>query len=88
MTPKNERTLKIGDVVVTHGPIGCPAMRVVGFGYGDQGTFTGPTAKLESLRRDDKDPARPAWGAEFLISGLRALPEGHSATQAPFYAFD
>jgi len=80
-------TITIGDVVVMTGAIGGPAMRVLGFGYLDQGTCRGASAALESLRRHEEDPARPAWTAQFLVSGLRVLPPNHPATASPFHDF-
>jgi hypothetical protein len=80
-------TLKVGDVVVMQGAMGGPAMRVTGFAYVSQGTCSGATAHLESLRRDEKDATRPAWTAEFLVGGLRVLPAGHPATSSPLYDF-
>jgi hypothetical protein len=80
-------TLNVGDVVVVTGALGGPAMRVTGFGYVDQGTCRGASAKLESLRRDEKEPLKPAWMAEFLVSCLRVLPEGNPASVSPFYDF-
>jgi hypothetical protein len=88
VTERSTRPIEIGDVVVTRGGVGGPAMRVVAFSYVSQGSCVGPTAKLESLRRDAKDPTKAAWTAEFLISRLRILPEGHYARRSPFYDFD
>jgi len=80
-------TFKLGDVVVMHGAIGGPAMRVTGFAYANQGACQGATALLESLSCDAKDATRPSYVAEFLVDGLRSLPEGHYATASPFYDF-
>jgi hypothetical protein len=80
-------TFKLGDLAVVAGTTGGPVMLVTGFGYLDQGTCRGPSAKLESLRRHDEDTTMPAWTAEFLIDGLRVLPEGHPAKVSPYYDF-
>jgi hypothetical protein len=47
----------------------------------------GASAALESLRRHEEDPTRPAWTAEFLVEALRALPASHSATRWPVHDF-
>jgi hypothetical protein len=61
-------------------------MRVVGLGFMSDVPQPGPSARVESLRPNEINNAVPAWTGEFLLAGLRILPEGHAATRSPFYA--
>lgn len=79
----SKRAIQIGDVVIT--PNGGPAMRVTGFGFMRDVVAPGPSATLESLRRDENDETKPAWLAELLVAHLRVLPEGHYARKPPYY---
>ena len=87
MSPSITRPIQIGNVVVHRGSIGGPAMRVIGFGHMSDVPQPGPSARVQSLRPDDIDGSKPAWTGEFLLAGLRILPEGHRAMKTPFYDF-